>query len=341
MPLEAPISTKWRRTGYGWGRTAFLAVLAAGWAGAFAAALPAPGEAPVVRTALEQVSRMEYAEAEETLTKGLPPASPARPYFAGLACMNRFLDLGDTLALSRAERYWETLSPRGDPAPEFRRVDARLLGLYRGLAGMQLSYAASLRGQRVRSTTAALAARSHLEASASEEARAALMLFDYYRGRLLEKLPFVGSSDFDVKAFERRAAASPALRDMFLGSLFWIHVDHARYAAADAITADFLERYPGNRLARQMQGVSLYRAGRPAEALAVYQDLKAEYAALPPAPGTLPLGYYRSVGNLARIRAARGERRETDALRAEWARAEKAGLLPWLPSVLRRDLARL
>jgi predicted Zn-dependent protease len=303
-------------------------------------ALPAPAEAAVVAQALDQTSRMDYEAAEQTLIRELPATAPARSYFAGLVCMNRFLDVGDTVALRRAEAYWEPLSPRGDPAPVFRKTDPEVLKLYRGLTGLQLSYAASLRGQRVRSTALALAARSRLEGHPAPEARASLQLIAYYQDRLFEKLPFVDKTEFDEKAFRRAAEGTPALRDMLKASLFWIHIDEGRFASAEAIVSDFLARYPENRLARQMRGVGLYRSGRLEEARTAYSALKAEYAALPVAPGTLPLGYYRAVGNLARIRAAQGDRAEAEALRADWRKAEKAGLMPWLPSVLRRDLAR-
>jgi tetratricopeptide (TPR) repeat protein len=292
---------------------------------------------------------MEYAAAENQLVTEIPASSPARPYFAGLAAMNRFLDLGDTNALRRAERHWEALSPRVTPNPLFKKTDPRTLTLYRGLTGMQLSYAASLRGERLQSTRIALAARSQLEEVATlPEARLALMLFDYYRGRLLQKIPFVSEASLDAKVFESRADDVPLLRDMFLGSLFWIHVDNGRYGAAEAITADFLRRYPGNRLARQMRGAVLYRAGRYEEARELQEALKTEYAAayagLSKPAGVLPLGYYRAVGNLARVAKAEhakglGRGRDVTALMAEWRKAEKAGLMPWLPPVLKRDLS--
>lgn len=294
-----------------------------------------------MRKALDQVYRMEYAAAEETLTKGLPPESPARPYFMGLACMNRFLDLGDTLALRRGEGYLETLSPRGEASPVFRKTEPGELRLYRGLAGVQLSYAATLRGQRLRAAALALAADGLLENLKAPEARATRMLFAYYRGRLLEKLPFVDEAALDVPAFRDAVAESPALREMFLGSLFWIHMDARRYGAAQAIAADFLDRFPENRLMRQMRGDLWFRSGKPAEARAAYEKLRDEYAALPAGAGRLPLGYYRCVGNLARIEAAAGNRAAAAARLAEWNRAESLGLMPWLPPVLRRDLARL
>lgn len=317
-----------------------------------ASALPLPGEEPVVRAALDHMARMQYARAESTLVTDLSPRSPARALFAGIAAMNRFLDIGDTAALRRAETWWEPLSPRGKASSAWRAADPQALSLYRGLAGLQLSFAASVRGQTVRSTSLALAARRQLEASARApeaggpailppEAHASLMLFDYYRGRLLEKIPFVGGTDFDVAAFRRAADASPALRDMLLASLFWIHVDEGRFSDAEHIAAAFLARYPGNRLVRDMRAAARYRAGRLPEARAAYESLLAEYAAQPRAAAVLPLGYYRAVGNLARLHAARGDRPATDSLVAEWRRAEKAGLAPWLPPQLRRELAGL
>ncbi len=364
MPLEAPISTKWHSQGLTPPRifaasrrhalrialvfTAGLGALCPGTA----SALPAPAEEPVVRAALDHMARMQYARAESTVVAGIPPRSPARPFFAGLAAMNRFLDVGDTAALRRAETWWAPLSPRGAAPAAFPATPPATLSLYRGLAGLQLSYAASIRGHTVRSTSLALAARAQLEATARapeagrpavlpSEARASLMLFDYYRSRLLEKIPFVGDATFDGEAFARAADASPALRDMLLASLFWIHVDQGRFPEAEHITADFLERYPANRLVRDMRAAARFRAGRHAEARADYEALKAEYAALPRVPTALPLGYYRAVGNLARLHAATGDRPAADSLRAEWRRAEKAGLMPWMPPALKRGLDRL
>ncbi len=372
MPLEAPISTKWHSQGvsgrriscslpfprpvrFSRVRRAFLALALTG-AGALvpgaALALPGPAEEPVVRAALDHMARMQYARAESTVVEGLAPHSPARALFAGIATMNRFLDIGDTAALRRAEAWWEPLTPRGAPPPFWRETDPETLSLYRGLAGLQLSFAASLRGQTVRSTSLALAARRQLEASARApaagkpavlppEARASLMLFDYYRGRLLEKIPFVGEATFDVRTFARAAEDSPAFRDMLLASLFWIHVDHGRFSDAERIATAFLERYPGNRMVRDMRAAARFRMGRLPEARADYEALKAEYAALPPSATVLPLGYYRAVGNLVRLHTTRGDRPATDALMREWRRAEKAGLMPWLPSPLKRELARL
>src|SRR5690606_11666652 len=141
-------------------------------------------------------------------------------------------------------------------------------------------------------------------------------------------------------AFTRAAEASPALRDMFLASLFWIHIDHGRTTAAAGIADAFLKRHPGNRLVREMRAAALYRAGRLPEARGEYEALRAEYAGLPRGDAVLPLGYYRSVGNLARLHAARGDRAAADSLLTAWRRAEEAGLTPWLPSALKRDLAR-
>jgi tetratricopeptide (TPR) repeat protein len=306
-------------------------------------AMLAADEEAIVSAGLDRMYRMDYPAAEETFLKGLHAQSPARPYFAGIACLNRFLDWGDTAALRRAEAHWEALSPRGDPPRHLRGTDPDRLRLYRGLAGMQLSYTASLRGQRVRPATLALAAERQLRPLEAEapEARAAMMLFDYYRGRLLERLPFFGTADFDVPGFTAAANESPPLREMFLSSLFWIHFDQKRFDAAQAVTRNFLETYPDNRLAREMRADGLYHAGRFAGARTEQEKLREEYALLAKTPGRLPLGYFRAVGNLARIHDALGQRREAEARLAEWRQAGRTGAAPWLPPSLKRDLAAL
>jgi hypothetical protein len=284
---------------------------------------------------------MDYASAEETFLRELPAQSPARPYFSGIACMNRFLDWGDTTALRRAEAHWEVLSPRGEPPPNSRDIDPERLRLYRGLAGFQLSYAASLRGQNFRAAAFAFSARRQLQGLQSPEARATLMLYAYSRGRILEHLPFVQAPDFDVAAFVRAAEASASLREMFRASLFWIHIDHRHYVAARDLAEDFQNRHPDNRLARQMRADGLYHGGDLAAARLEYEKLREEYAAFPKAVGRLPLGYFRATGNLARIHAALEERHDMQSRLADWKRAERLGLMPWLPRGLARDLAGL
>ena len=377
MPLKTPISTKWRGSGSFDGAkvrsgragepnerlrrlpdrapgrarslalslgTAALVALSAtlGLAAAPASAAPLPFVAPedtaAVNTALERLYRMEYPAAEEFLLKTLPAASPARAYFAGIVCLNRFLDWGDTAALTRAEAHWELLAREsGTGAAASSTARARL---YRGLAGVQLSYTASLRGQNLRAARLALAAERQLRPLPAPEAKAARMLYDYYRGRLLDRLPFVGAAPLDAAAFAALARESSVLREMFLVSLFWIHVDQGRFGAADAIARGFLAKYPDNRLGRQMRTDGLFRAGRFDDALAEQEKLRQEYAALPRA-GRLPLGYYKAVGSLARLHAALGQDKQAREHLDEWNRAGAAGMAPWLPPTLKRDLRQL
>ncbi len=300
-----------------------------------------PSGLPVIRQALDRLFQMDYPGAEEIILEGLPASSPARPYYAGTICLNRFLDWGDTAALTRAERYWQKISPRTDEGTgAFPGAEPSEVRLYRGLAGFQQSYAASLRGQRLRPATLAYAARQQLLPLSAPEARATLILYDYYRDQILGKLPFVDAVDFPLAEFQRAADASPTLRDMFLSSLFWIHVDKGRIEPALRIAEAFLERYPGNRLAREMHGSALYRGKRLMEARAEYENLREEYRGLKKAPERLPLGYYRAVGNLARIYAALGRGPEAEARLAEWNRAGRSGVVPWLPVSLKEDLAK-
>ena len=303
----------------------------------------------VVKQAVDRTFRMDYGGAEESILQGLPASSPARAYFAGTVCLNRFVDWGDTAALSRAEAWWERLTPTGDPDPAYRSADPQELRLYRGLAGFQLSYVSALRGGRFRPAALALAARQQLLTLDRPEAKASLMLYAYYRGQILGKLPFVGPAEFPTAAFRQAADASPALRDMFLSSLAWILVERASqgedarqvsedYKAALKIAEGMIERYPGNRLAREMRGSILYRSGRLMESRVEYEALREEYRALPKSPERLPLGYYREVGNLARVYLALGLRPEARASLGEWRRSGTAGVWPWLPASLKKDL---
>jgi hypothetical protein len=320
-------------------------IFAAGLFCAGLLALPADArddEPALLRAALDRVYRMDYPGAEKLLADD--SASAAIVYYGGVAALNRFLDWGDTAALRRAERRFEKLSPRGEPSPALRAEDPERLRLYRGLAGFQLSYLASLRGQTFRAASLALSARERLLSPAplkAPEARASLMLYDYYRGRLLEHLPFVGPPDFPVAAFAKAADAAPAMREMLLFSLFWIHMDARRFDSAAGVTESFLTRYPDNRLARELRGVLLFRRGSLAEARGEHEKLRGEYAELAKAPSRIPLGYYRAVGNLVRVHAALGDKQGAEALRAEWNRGFEGPAGPWLPSVLKDEIRRL
>src|SRR5690606_21149540 len=80
-----------------------------------------PGQDRAILAAMDHLYRMEYAAADSALA-GLPHG-PARDYFRGLVEMNRFGDLGDTSALSRARSLWENLDrAHADPHVGFARA---------------------------------------------------------------------------------------------------------------------------------------------------------------------------------------------------------------------------
>src|SRR6185369_4462768 len=89
----------------------------------------------------------DYAAADSLLLAGVPARAPAQAYFRGLILCNRFSDLGDTAALARAASLWESLV-----AADTVKSDSQA-ALYVGLAELQLSYLASLRGHTLRAAT--------------------------------------------------------------------------------------------------------------------------------------------------------------------------------------------
>lgn len=331
-----PISTKWR----------LFSVFAAALTFALpsrtvAATLFNPQYDAPLLAAMQQTFGMQYGKADSIVAR-LPRDIPEQPYFSGLACMTRFQDLGDTSALRRAENFWMRLI-NNDP-PQTFHADSAQLQLYRGLASLQLSYLASLRGSNLRAASLALSGRSLFLASHDwAEAEAGLALFDYYREHALEKIRFIPffhpDSDPPLQHLEAAAEKSRYLRDGLRVSVFWIHVDRNETDSALGISDDFLKRFPENRLMRQMRGSALYRGGRLAEARKVYEDLLPEYAALKNSlPNFPPLGYACCVGNLARIYAGLGMKAESASKLAEWRNLSRFGLEPWLPSSLKKEL---
>jgi len=297
---------------------------------------------------MDHVFRMEYSAAENSLL-ALPNDAPARPYFMGVVCLNRFQDWGDTASLRRAQEFWERLSTEKRPAEKFQG-DSVQLHVYRGLALMQLSYIAALRGSELRSGSLALKGQSELsstsiwEKGGIAEADAGLALFDYYRKQVLASLPFVHpNTQVPLHNLEIAAGDSRYLGDVFHFSAFWMFVDHEEIDSALKISNDFLQRYPHNRMARQMQGSALYHAGKLSEARGIYEELLREYGGLRDSlpPDYLPVGYYCAWGNLARIYSKLDLKPQEAICLVEWRKALDYGLSPWLPSSLKRELARL
>ncbi len=340
VPHVVHISNKRCATGSARRKLLFLSLLASLCGAASADCLREARYDAIILEALDHVSRMEYAAAESSLVR-IPNDDAARPYFTGLVLMNRFQDLGDTAALRRAESIWGNLSAQSAHYSE----DSAQARVYRGLATLQESYIAAIRGSQMRSGSLALTARGQLSPlSGIAEADAALALFDYYRQQVLKTIPFVHpDTRIPLQRLEAAADSSRYLRDMFRISAFWMLVDRKELDPALEISDEFLRRYPHNRMARQMRGSALFHQGRFSEARIVYEDLLSEYARLRDAlpPNCLPVGYYCAVGNLARIYSGLGMKPEASARLAEWRKALDSGLSTWLPASLKKDLARL
>lgn len=302
--------------------------------------------------ALDTLYRGAYASAD-SLLRGLPDI-PARGFFLGLAAATRCNDLGDTAALTAAEAEWERIERAGDESGSALAKSPNY-GIYRGLAELQLSYVASMRGGgRIKAARLGRRAAKHLESYAGiAEAEAALALYDYYKAELLKGIdwfPFVKADrEGPLRRLEAAVPRSRYLHATLSASLLWIYYDSGRYAAGKPAIRAFLERYPGNRIWRQMLADFEFRGSRSGagdldSALALHLALASEYQALasaPPPPARLPLGYLCSVGNLAKIYAAQGKRELLQRQLGIWYSPRYAGLGDWLPASLVREVDAL
>jgi hypothetical protein len=300
---------------------------------------------------LDLLQRGAYGRAD-SLLRSLPDI-PARAYFRGLVLAGECNDLGDTAALAEAERQWERIDraaeERDSPLPKDPRY-----GLYRGLAELQLSYVAGIHGGRLKAARLGRRAAKRLEAYRGiAEAAAALALYEYYKADLLQGidwLPFVRADRAGpLRDLEAAVPRSRYLHATLLASLLWIYYDTGRYRDGMPAIRAFLARYPGNRVWRQMLADFHFR-GAPSEAgsldsaLILHHALADEYQSLGSADSLahrLPLGYLCSIGNLAKIHAARGE---TEALRRQlriWDEPRYAASKPWLPASLVREVEAL
>jgi hypothetical protein len=296
---------------------------------------------------MEGIYAAEYNTADSILSA--LPDGPGRAYFRGLVGINRFNDLGDTAALSAAENLWDRLDRAGDSASSILRRDPNY-PLYRGLAQLQSSYVANLRGGRIRS---ALLGRKAVKTLAPlrrfAEAEAALALYDYYKAEIIEGvdwIPFVSKADRErpLRMLTDAIPRSRYLNVVLHTSLIWIYYDLGRYAQGVGHIDAFLAAHPRNRPYRAMFADFRYRQGNLDSAQAIHVALAAEYLALgrnPPVSGLLPLGYLSSVGNLAKISASRKRRDELDRHLAVWNSPGYGDTMKWLPASLRREVDSL
>lgn len=306
--------------------------------------------------ALDRMYRMEYVAADSAFAAALPAGSPGRDYFRGLNLLHRFVDRGDAWALSRAESLWTALSETGTPdSPEGR--SSPMAPLYRGLSTLQLSYAANLRGERLRALRLGRKAAGQLEPLRElAEAGAALALYDYYKAALLKGvdwLPFVEADpEGAMRRLETAVSRSRYLREALQTSLIWLYYDARRLEEGMALIDGFLARYPANRTYRQIRGDFLFRramysadssAARQdlVKALDIHDSLLAEYGRLQescPPPECIPTGYLSAVGNQVKIHARLGHpdlRRKHIGI---WSSSKFAPYLSWLPESLRREV---
>lgn len=313
--------------------------------------LSEPAHDSLILAALDMQYRGAYASADSLLRR--LPDIPARGYFRGLALAGRFNDLGDTAALAAAEAEWERIDRAGDEPASPLAADPRY-GLYRGLAELQASYVASLRGGRLKAARLGRRAAKRLEAYPHvAEAEAALALYDYYKAELLKGIDWIPFVKADrAGPLRRLEAAVPRTRYLhatLLASLLWIYYDAGRYPEGLAPIRGFLARYPGNRVWRQMLADFHFRgapsgAGSLDTALALHLALADEYrklAAAYPPPAYLPLGYLCSVGNLAKIYAARKQADSVERELGIWYAPAYAGLDRWLPASLVREVSAI
>jgi hypothetical protein len=311
-----------------------------------AASLYEPAHDSLILAALDHIYRGEYDDADAALAT--LPGGPARAYFRGLVRVNRYEDLGDTAALFQAKALWDGLDRAADTAASPRLRDPNY-PLYRGLAELQLSYVASVTGERFQAARLGRKAVGLLRPlSGLAEAEAALALYDYYKAALLKGvswLPFVDADkERPLKRLEGAVPRSRYLRDVLQTSRLWILYDATRYDAGVPDIQAFLGRFPRNRAYRQMLADFRYRQGDLDGARSLHEALLSEYQELGrkyPSPAYLPLGYLSSIGNLAKIDASQKRRDSLEKHLAVWNAAGYKETKKWLPASLVREVDAL
>lgn len=301
--------------------TLLLLVPVFSWASAELTLLPA--EDSLARGITAATLRTEYSKAlalAQTLKSRHPAAGCV---FNSMVLVSRFDDMGDTLALRRANRELDT---------------CKASGLWEALRLFELGYTHSVLGSSLQAALKTRSAANHFKQSRDPDAQAFYAIYAYYVDQLtagISWMPFVSDRRVEyLAALSKGAAQSHLYWPLFSTPLVWIHYDRKEYSRALLVVDNMLKRSPGHPVFIQIRADVLFMLKRYPEAATLY-----EYSAKQYQQRTgRSLRYWCAVGNLARIYQQMGK--PTEAQR--WADLLKdpafAGVKRWMPASLMDDL---
>lgn len=308
----------------------------------FGETLVAPQYNNAIRQSMNAAFALDDKMAHKILFDSLPASNPSAQYFNGLLHMTRFGDLGDTASLRKAEDIFNKLAD-GKSTPTDSLLHKKY-GPFRGLAFLQLSYIASLRGQTFRTALAARKGQQILEKFPEiTEVKAALLTLAYYKSALLSRfnwLPLVHteSSVPREKLANLNLEQSP-LQEFFMGGLLWMYYDAKKMDRAHTLAKQLLKLHPESRIFLEYRADCLFRLGQIEEADVIYQSLEKKYKeqfSKSPCTPCLPIGEAAAIGNQIKVSKALGQRERESKLRQRWNSPSISTAHRWLaPSLLR------
>jgi len=243
--------------------------------------------------------------------------------FAGMVRVSRFDDLGDTLALRKANQELDT---------------CKASGLWEALRLFELGYTHSILGNPVQAALKTRGAAQHFKQSPENDAQAFYAIYAYYVDQLtagLSWMPFVSDRRVEHLAALRRGASSQSLYwPLFATPLAWMYYDRKDYGVALQVVDGMLRRSPGHPVFLQMRADMLFMLKRYPEAANIYRQSVRYYTQR----AKYSLRYWCAVGNLARIYQEMGDSLQA----AQWAALLRtpqfAKQRKWMPTSLMDDL---
>jgi len=300
---------------------------------------------------LDQLYLQKYSDAELTLKSSIPENFSGYLYFNGLFNCTVYNDLGDTAALAKAKRSWETLHlelKKKSKSSSFSSESEKKEALYFGLTLLQLSYVSTIYGKLL---PAALHARDGMKILKKVpeyiEAQCASQTHEYYKKNLMKVfswLPFVDTDRTKPRKFlENHYHKSRYLSPIFLTPLIWMKFDNGLYHEGLDLTRNFLKKYPDNRIFRLIEADFLYKLKEYEKAAAIFETIKLEYHQMYSHPSRdhfIQIGYLSAVGNLVRIYHDTKNKDGYIKNATIWFSKETKNNRKWLPKSLIKDLKR-
>ncbi len=271
-----------------------------------------------VAAALKMDYADSYRESERIRAKNSGVACVLR----NISRLSEFDDVGDTLALQKAEKELSECSASGawDVLREF-----------------ELGYAKTALGKSFKGAMDTRRAAKKFEDSKDRDARAFYSIYAYYVEDGLSFLPFVSDDrESHLQILEERAMHSRLFWPLFATPLAWMFYDREEYGKALDVVNKALSKAPENAVFWQMKADMLYKQKEYAAASEIYEKSARDYLIRT----GKSVRYFCAIGNLARIYQDAGRLEEARRNAEMFNSPEYRKIEKWMPASLVKDLKK-